>query len=57
MIETGTFVSGVGVLVGLDLAVLSISVVNARQVGTDRQARETASKALEIARDNRQDRQ
>ncbi|MFD1588723.1 hypothetical protein ACFR9U_17225 [Halorientalis brevis] len=51
MIETATFVSGVGVLVALDLAVLGVSVQNARKVGTDKEARETASTALKTARE------
>jgi len=55
MIDTSTFIAGVGVLVSLDLAVLGISVVNARQVGTDKTARETARKALRLARRNRQE--
>ena len=50
MIDTATFVTGVGVLVSLDLAVLGISVSNARKIGTDEQARETATKALKTAR-------
>lgn len=53
MIETGAFIAGVGVLVSLDLAVLGISVHNARQVGSDEQARETARQALKKSRENR----
>jgi hypothetical protein len=49
-IDTGTFIAGVGVLVTLDLAVLTISVSNARKVGTDRQARRMARRALKEAR-------
>lgn len=49
MIETGTFVTGVGILVSLDLAVLGISVVNARRVGTDETAREKAREAANSA--------
>lgn len=50
-IETAVFVSGVGVLVTLDLAVLGISVVNARRIGVDKVARERASKALSKVRE------
>lgn len=50
MISTAAFIAGVGVLVTLDLAVLGISVVNARQVGTDEKARKRAAKAIKIAR-------
>jgi|GEM_PF-3072072 len=49
-IDTPTFVAGVGVLVSLDLAVLGISVQNARRVGKDRKAREMARDALEATR-------
>lgn len=48
-IDTGTFVAGVGVLVTLDLAVLGISVSNARKVGTDQYARRLARRALKEA--------
>ena len=51
-LDTATFVAGVGVLVSLDLAVLGISVQNARKVGTDEKARATAKKALDLARQN-----
>ena len=50
MIDTATFIAGVGVLVTLDLAVLGISVHNAREVGVDDLARRRASKALSTAR-------
>lgn len=49
MVETSVFVAGVGILVTLDLSVLAISVANARQVGTDEQARELAAEAEEQA--------
>lgn len=49
-IDTATFVAGVGVLVSLDLAVLGISVQNARRVGKDPKAREKAKRALKEAR-------
>jgi len=45
-IDTGVFVAGVGVLVTLDLAVLGISVQNARKVGKDPKARKWARDAL-----------
>jgi len=51
-IDTGVFVAGVGVLVTLDLAVLGISVQNARKVGKDPKARQLARSALkEVRRD------
>lgn len=49
-LDTGTFVAGVGVLVSLDLAVLGISVQNARKVGTDPKARQRARDAYQQAR-------
>ncbi|MCD2199077.1 hypothetical protein LPA44_04080 [Halobacterium sp. KA-4] len=49
-VDTGTFVAGVGVLVSLDLAVLGISVQNARRVGKDPKAREKAAEAHEAAK-------
>lgn len=52
MIDTGTFITGVGVLVSLDLAVLAISVSNARRIGEDTEARDKADKALMIARES-----
>lgn len=48
-IDTGVFVAGVSVLVGLDLAVLTISVQNARKVGEDSRARQLAADAEEQA--------
>jgi len=54
MIETGAFIAGVGVLVTLDLAVLGISVVNARRIGVDEVARKKSKKALKKAREARQ---
>lgn len=48
-VETAVFVSGVGLLVTLDLAVLGISVVNARKVGHDATARQAAAEAEEQA--------
>jgi len=50
-INTPTFIAGVGILVSLDLAVLGISVQNARNVGTDTKAREKARKAHNEARE------
>lgn len=44
-IDTGTFIAGVGILVTLDLAVLTISVSNARKVGHDPEARSMADEA------------
>jgi len=53
-IDTGVFIAGVGVLVTLDLAVLGISVQNARAVGKDPKARKWAREALKQLRtDNR----
>jgi len=49
-IDTGVFIAGVGVLVTLDLAVLGISVQNARKVGKDPKARKTAREAKQTAR-------
>lgn len=54
MIDTGAFIAGVGVLVTLDLAVLGVSIQNARRVGTDEQARKKAKMALKKAREARQ---
>lgn len=51
MIDTGTFVAGVGVLVSLDLAVLGVSVQNARRVGRDKTARRRATEALKKAQE------
>lgn len=50
MIDTGAFFAGVGVLVTLDVAVLGISVANARAVGVDKTARQKAEKALKKSR-------
>jgi hypothetical protein len=47
VVATSTFVAGLGLLVTLDLAVLAISVTNARQVGTDKRARRMADEAHE----------
>lgn len=49
MVETGAFIAGIGVLVSLDLAVLGISVSNARKVGRDKRARQAAAEAEEQA--------
>lgn len=54
MIDTATFVTGVGVLVTLDVAVLGISVANARKIGRDDVARKKASKALSTAHEAKQ---
>lgn len=51
-IDTGTFVAGVGVLVTLDMAVLAISITNARKVGRDPDARKEAREAEELALQN-----
>lgn len=48
-VDTAIFLSGISILVGLDLAVLAISVQNARKVGHDKQARGTAEGAEEAA--------
>lgn len=48
-VDTAIFLSGISILVGLDLAVLAISVQNARKVGHDEQAREWSKEAEEQA--------
>jgi len=55
-IDTATFVAGVGILMTLEVAVLAISVQNARRIGTDERARELADQAHErISRHMRRD--
>jgi len=48
-VSTPVFVAGVGVLVSLDLAVLGISVQNARKLGKDPVARKKAQEAKQAA--------
>jgi hypothetical protein len=44
-VDEATFVAGVGILMTLEVAVLAISVQNARRIGTDKRARELADQA------------